>query len=75
MTCYFGHLEAIFGKAGIEVTKENKKRIDRVIHAVVGVDYPNCPQTWRGFKRRISEDETTFVSDLRAAWNKAEIAK
>lgn len=75
MTCYFRHLEAVFGKAGIEVTKENKKKIDRVIHAVVGVEYPNCPQTWRDVKRRISEDETTFASELRAAWNKAEIEK
>ena len=32
MSCYFRHLKDIFEEAGVEVTKENKKEIDRVIH-------------------------------------------
>ena len=75
MTCYFRHLGAVFKKVGIEVTRENKITVDRVIHAVVGVDYPSCPQTWKGVKKRISEDETIFVSELRDAWNKVETAR
>ena len=47
MTCYFRHLQQIFKKAGIEVTNENKREIDRVIHGIVGVDYKNCPATWK----------------------------
>lgn len=32
MTCYFRHIQHIFKKAGVEVTSENKREIDRVIH-------------------------------------------
>jgi hypothetical protein len=35
MTCYFRHLKEIFKKAGIEVTGENKREIDRIIHNIV----------------------------------------
>ena len=72
MICYFRHLGAIFKKVGLEVTRENKEAVDRILHTLVGVDYPNCPQTWKSVKSRISEDETTFVSELRDAWKKAE---
>jgi len=34
MTCYFRHLKQVFEKAGIEVTSENKREIDRVIHGI-----------------------------------------
>lgn len=47
MTCYFRHLQHIFKKAGIEVTSENRREIDRVIHSIVGVEYKNCPDAWR----------------------------
>jgi len=39
MTCYFRHLQGIFEKAGIEVTKENKKEVDKVIHKIVNARY------------------------------------
>ena len=74
MTCYFRHLGEVFKEAGIEVTQENKKVVDRTIHKLVGVVYPNCPQTWKTIKRRISEDEATFISELGDAWKKAEKA-
>jgi len=70
LTCYFRHLQQIFKKAGIEVTGENKREIDRVIHSIVGVDYKNCPDAWREVKKRIAEDEESFVSKLRAVWSK-----
>ena len=66
MTCYFGHIRDIFKKAGIEVTSENKREIDRVIHSIVGVEYKNCPTVWREVKKRIKEDEEAFVSHLKA---------
>jgi alkyl hydroperoxide reductase subunit AhpC len=71
MTCYFRHLQEIFKKAGIEVTGENKQEIDRIIHAVVGVDYKNCPAAWREVKKRIAEDEEGFISKLKEAWNES----
>jgi len=70
MTCYFRHLQHIFKKAGIEVTSENRREIDRVIHGIVGVVYKNCPDAWREVKKRIAEDEEGFVSKLREALTK-----
>lgn len=70
MTCYFRHLHQIFQKAGIEVTKENKQKIDKIIHYLVNVSYKNCPVTWREVKKRIAEDEENFVTKLRDAWKR-----
>jgi len=71
MTCYFRHLGVVFKKAGIEVTRENKKDIDKIIHLILSVDYPNCPAAWKQTKKRISNDEVVFVSELRNAWKTA----
>jgi hypothetical protein len=65
MTCYFRHIQHLFRKAGIEVTKENRQEIDKIIHNMVGVEYKNCPATWREVKQRITEDESAFVIELK----------
>jgi len=70
MTCYFRHLKKIFKKAGIEVTKENRREIDIAIHTIAGVDYKNCPITWREVKKRIAADEEGFISKLKEKLNK-----
>jgi len=70
VTCYFRHLQDVFRKAGIEVTSENKREIDRVIHSIVGVEYKNCSAAWKEVKKRIAEDEEGFESRLREAWSK-----
>jgi len=70
LTCYFRHLQHVFEKAGIEVTSENKREIDRLIHSIVDVNYKNCPAVWKEVKKRIAEDEEGFVSKLKEAWNK-----
>jgi len=67
VTCYFRHIQQIFKKAGLEVTSNNKRGIDRTIHDIVGVKYKNCPVTWREVKKRIAEDEEGFVSTLKEA--------
>jgi len=67
MTCYFRHLREVFEKAGIEVTNENKREIDRIIHGIVGVEYKSCPAAWREVKKRIADDEQAFVSSLKEA--------
>lgn len=69
MTCYFRHLGDIFMKAGIEVTKESKQKIDNVIHDMVNVQYKNCPVTWTEVKKRLAEDEDGFALKLKNAWN------
>jgi hypothetical protein len=60
----------VFKKAGIEVTKENRQQIDKIIHDIVGVEYKNCPATGRQVKKRMAEDEAGFVVLLKNAWNK-----
>jgi hypothetical protein len=70
MTCYFRHLQQVFKKAGIEVTAENKRDVDKVIHKIVGVDYKNCSATWGEVKKRISKNEEKLVFNLREAWSK-----
>lgn len=70
MTCYFRHLKQILKKAGIKVTSENKREIDKLIHSIVDVKYKNCPAAWREVKKRIAEDEEGFVSKLSGAWRK-----
>ena len=69
MTCYFRHLGEVFKKAGIEVTPQNRREIDRTIHDIVGVDYNNCPAAWKQVKNRLSQDEAGFVAMLKEAWN------
>jgi len=70
VTCYLRHLQRVFEKAGIKVTKENRQEIDRLIHTIVSVDYKNCPVAWKEVKKRIIEDEEGFVSKLKEAWSK-----
>jgi hypothetical protein len=70
MTCYFRHLQDIFQKAGIEVTPENKRELDKIIHGIVHVTYKNCPSTWKAVKQIIAENESAFISQLKEAWDK-----
>ncbi len=65
MTCYFRHLRDVFKKAGIEVTTDNKRDIDRIIHGIVNVEYKNCSSTWKEVKKIIKDDENRFVSSLK----------
>jgi hypothetical protein len=74
MTCYFRHLAEVFKKAGIEVTSQNRQEIDRIIHSIVGVDYKDCPATWKQVKTSIMKDETAFVLELRNAWTNRKIS-
>ena len=67
MTCYFRHLNEVFKKAGITVTKENRQEIDKAIHKIVGVKYKSCPEVWKEVKKRLAEDEEAFVSALKEA--------
>ena len=67
MTCYFRHLKDVFDKAGIAVTKENKRDLDRAIHAHMGVEYKNCSSTWKAVKASLAGDEEAFLGVLREA--------
>jgi len=70
MTCYFRHLNNVFEKAGINVTKDNKHEIDKVIHKIVSVEYKNCPAAWKAVKARLTENPDAFITELKKAWHK-----
>jgi hypothetical protein len=57
-------MKGIFTEIGVEVTKENKRDIDKKIHELLGVDYKNCSSTWKEIKKRITEDESAFMTSL-----------
>jgi hypothetical protein len=68
MSCYFRHLQDVFNEAGVEITKENKKEIDRLIHGLVNVEYKNCPAAWKAIKSQIMRGDTArskFIEDLK----------
>jgi hypothetical protein len=60
-------MKNIFDKSGVEVTKENRKEIDRIIHSIVGVEYKNCSATWKAVKEKLDEDEDDFIENLKKA--------
>jgi ATP-dependent Zn protease len=68
MTCYFRHLKEVFLKADIEVTSDNKREIDRVVHGLIGEEYKHCPDVWREIKTRLAQDEAGFVLALQQTW-------
>ncbi|MEW6408895.1 MAG: hypothetical protein AB1488_02120 [Nitrospirota bacterium] len=47
MSYYFRHIKDNICSTGIEITKNNKKDIDRAIHEIVGVNFKSCPNTWK----------------------------
>jgi len=71
MACYFRHLNVLFEKAGIVITKENKKDIDKAIHSIVGIEYKNCSATWKKVKKEIFENEENFVNKLKSELTKS----
>jgi hypothetical protein len=58
-------MKNVFAEAGVEVTKENRKEIDRKIHELLGVEYKDCSTTWKHVKARLAEDREAFVNELR----------
>ena len=58
-------MNEIFQEAGLKITKENKKDIDKAIHGIVGIEYKNCSVTWKEVKRRLAEDKESFVNLLK----------
>ena len=70
MSCYFRHMKDIFEAAGVEVTKENKKQLDKVIHELVGGVYKHCPSAWKAVKEHIKGDKKSrsrFIQNLKKA--------
>ena len=68
MSCYFRHMKDILEEIEVNITPENKKEVDRIIHKIVEVEYKNCPPTWKAVKEEIkndSEKRARFVARLK----------
>jgi hypothetical protein len=66
LTCYLRQLGIVLVKGDIEVTKENRKQIGRIIQTIVG-ETTDCSAVWRKVKQRLAEDQDDFVAELKAA--------
>ena len=70
MSCYFRHLKDIFREAGIRITKDNKRDVDRAIHRIAGIEYKDCPTTYKTLKSEFLSDDAkraAFVMRLKKA--------
>ena len=68
MSCYFRHMKDVLEEASIEVTKDNKREVDKVIHGLVDVEYKNCSPAWKAIKERLNKDQTIrneFIAKLK----------
>lgn len=65
MSCYFNQFKDLFAEAGIEVNKENKKALDKLIHQLVDVEYKNCSLTRRKLKELVTEKHQQIVAQLK----------
>ncbi len=64
MSCYFRHMEGVLKDAGVEVTKDNKKDIDKALHKIVDVEYKNCPDAWKKIKEIIKGNDEIKKAEL-----------
>jgi hypothetical protein len=68
-------MKDVLEEAGIDITPENKKEIDRIIHELVEIEYKNCSPTWKGVKEWIKGDEASrsrFVTRLKEKLSEVE---
>ena len=70
MTKYFKNQRMIqlLSELEIEVTKENRDKVDEVIHDMLSVDYPNGAAAWKMVRKKLdSDDADGFKQRLKAA--------
>lgn len=58
MSCYLRHMKDVLDAAGIKVTADNRKEIDRAFHEIVGVTYKDCPTAWKKLKQELAGDDS-----------------
>ncbi|MFW9843516.1 MAG: hypothetical protein ACFFEV_02955 [Candidatus Thorarchaeota archaeon] len=70
MPKYFKNMrmQQLFSELGIEVTKENRDKVDEVIHDMLSVDYPNGAAAWKMVRKKLDGDDPEgFKQRLKAA--------
>ena len=68
-------MDEVFKGLNIEITKENKKDIDRALHKIVEVEYKNCPDAWKKIKEIIrgtdENEKKKFISSVKTFYGGA----
>lgn len=59
-------MKDIFERAGVIVSKENRKDLDKIIHNIVGIEYKNCSETWREVKAKLADNEELFIDQFKS---------
>ena len=71
MSCYLRHLDEVLNLAGIEVNKENRRKVDEAVHRVAGVKYKSCESAWKQIKKMMAEDKELLADRIREEFAKA----
>ena len=50
-------MTSVLEEAGVDITKENKKDIDKTLHKLAGIEYKNCSSTWKALKKMLQNEE------------------
>lgn len=69
MTCYFknSRMKELLRDIKVEETKENIKKVDKILHEMLSVDYPNCAATWKVVRQKLEYDAEGFIERLKVA--------
>jgi len=57
----------LFEEIGVEITKENRKAIDEILHDMLSVEYPNCAATWKLIRKKLDYDAEGVKSRVKQA--------
>ena len=70
MTCFMRHLKGLFEDRGIEQTPENKRKMQRELREITGVESKKCWDIWKSVKPWVADDEKKKILDekLRGAF-------
>ncbi|MFW9769069.1 MAG: hypothetical protein ACFFF9_14130 [Candidatus Thorarchaeota archaeon] len=60
-------MKELFADIEVEITKENQDEIDKVIHDMLSVDYPNCAAAWKMVRKKLEMDGPGFKERLKVA--------
>jgi len=52
---------------GVEETKDNIEKVDKILHDMLSVDYPNCAATWKMIRQKLKYDAEGFRERLKDA--------
>jgi hypothetical protein len=66
-------MKDVLDEVGVEITPENKKEIDRILHGIAGVEYKNCSPAWKKIKEMVKgdpADRERFIKELKSAVEK-----